>query len=54
MALVIHTLLGQSLAGAATFIKEMNKGPVALSQEKEMPTVKISKSFPSLFSVILP
>lgn len=52
-ALVIHILLGQSLDGAATFIKEMNKGPVGLSQEKEMPTAKISKSFPSIFSVIL-
>lgn len=53
MSLAIHTLLGQSLDEAASFIKDMDKGPVRLSQEKEMSTGKISKSFPSLFSVIL-
>lgn len=53
MALAIHTLHGQSLAGAAGFVKEMDKGPVGLSQEKDIFPVDISKSFPSLFSVIL-
>lgn len=49
MTLEIHTLLGQSLDGAATFIKETNKGPVGISWEKGTSTGKISKSSPHLF-----